>query len=421
MSISITKGEAKFYSCRTAIAFVTTFILPLLLIPRTEAFPKSTKPNNSKQLTVPQLVRQIMPSMVRLTVLGKDGVPSVQGSGFVVGEDIIATNAHVVSGAHAVTANFESGRSEQVFGYIGYDEDHDLVLLRAFTKGVRPLPLESGTEVQIGDSIVAFGSPEGLSGSISTGIVSGVRLMGGTKVIQTTAPISHGSSGGVLVDMRGHVAGVTSFFYTEGQNLNFAYPAYYVRQLLTHQLGQVLTWNEIEKYANTKTANVATIHAAPSIPSRAADTVVYTKTPLEGIKEVAVVLESLNEDAKKDGLDGDAIKTDAEVKLREAGISVVDKTSEDPSKPGALLYIIISTNLVSDDMLYRYSVELNVSEYATLTRAVPVKTIVTTWNCGSYGTVGKLKISTLRETVSDDVARFINDYLRQNPKSETGP
>ena len=69
---------------------------------------KRAKDAAPRVFTLKQLVRLVMPSMVRLTVLNKDGVPAVQGSGFVVGPNLIATNYHVVRGAHAVTPNSET-------------------------------------------------------------------------------------------------------------------------------------------------------------------------------------------------------------------------------------------------------------------------------------------------------------------------
>lgn len=388
----------------------------LLFVTSANAAPRRKAVPAAKTFTVQQLVRRVMPSIVRLTVLGKDGTPAVQGSGFVVGYDLIATNFHVVQDAHSVTANFENGRSEAIFGIVGYDSAHDLVLLRAFTKGVAALSLESKMSVQVGDPIVAFGSPEGLGGSISTGIISGIRQMGGGKVIQTTAAISHGSSGGALVDMRGHVVGVTSFFYTEGQNLNFAYPASYVRKMIDHPFKHLITWRDIEDYAK-KPATATKDTSVPSKPtSRAADTALYTEKPLAGLKEISVVVEDINPDAKADGLDAVTIKADTETKLRAYGINVVPKASNDPKNPGAMLNIEVSTFYNTDAQLYSYSIAVCTFEYATLTRALPVKAIVRTWSRVGYGTVGKAKVSTLADTVKTYVGQFVYDYSAQNPK-----
>jgi S1-C subfamily serine protease len=76
------------------------------------AAPKKSSAVNPPMLTLKQLVHLVMPSIVRLTVLNGNGIPAVQGSGFVVGPNLIATAYHVIKGAHAVTANFDNGRSE---------------------------------------------------------------------------------------------------------------------------------------------------------------------------------------------------------------------------------------------------------------------------------------------------------------------
>ena len=85
----------------------------------------------------------------------------------------------------------------------------------------------------VGLEVIAIGNPQGLSNTVSTGIVSAVRRVDShTTVIQTTAPISPGSSGGGLFDLQSRLIGITSFLHTGGQSLNFAYPARYIKPLL---------------------------------------------------------------------------------------------------------------------------------------------------------------------------------------------
>jgi len=392
------------------------------LSPRIVTQVKPQKPNKqaTASLTTKQVIQRVLPSVVRLTVLNKDGVPAIQGSGIVVGDDLIATNMHVVDGGHAVTANFESGRSETVFGVIGIDAEHDLVLLRAFTHGIQSVPLDDKTTAQIGDNVLAIGSPEGLGGSVSMGIVSGIRLYNGSKIIQTTAPISHGSSGGCLVDMHGQVIGITSFFNSEGQNLNFAYPAYFVRQLILHQSKQMLTWKEIEDYerqhvASAPSSKTVLTPGGPSSP--AADTTIYTKTPLANVKEVKVIISDIATDAKQDGLDGVAIKTAVELRLRQSGIPVVESFSSDASKPGLGLDIAIDTLGVNNGASYVYSLSLEANEYVTIYRPSPLSTIAQTWTTGRFGIIGKDKVADLRDSINGMADKFANDFLAQNPPS----
>ena len=205
----------------------------------------STAQASLKSFTPAQLAHLVLPSIVRLMVMDSKGQAFKMGSGFVVGPNLIATNIHVIRDAYSVTANFESGRSEVIHRCVNADTSRDLVLLYANTTGIRSLPLMTDGSPQVGDPVVAVGNPEGYSGSISTGIISQVRRNGDTKVYQTTAPISHESSGGALVDMQGCVLGVTAFSNIEGQNLNFAYPAYYLQCLIPRGLVVYVSWGEI--------------------------------------------------------------------------------------------------------------------------------------------------------------------------------
>lgn len=94
------------------------------------------------------------------------------------------------------------------------------------------LPFDPGGAPVIGDTVFAVGNPEGLEGTFSAGIVSGVRAFGSGKLLQITAPISPGSSGGPVLDAEGRVVGVAEATLRDGQNLNFAVPVEYVARLM---------------------------------------------------------------------------------------------------------------------------------------------------------------------------------------------
>lgn len=374
-----------------------------------------TQPASQKMLTTQQIAHLALPSVVRLTVRDAQGVPSVQGSGFVVGENLIATNWHVVKAAHAVTANFQNGRSETVDGIASRDIPRDIVILHANTAGIRPLPLASGASAQVGDPVVAVGSPEGLGGSLSTGIISALRLYNGARTIQMTAPISHGSSGGALLDVYGRVLGITSFFVTDGQNLNFAYSSYHLKPLIA--IGKVgyMTWEDMEHYEG-RPAVVKLPNGPALAPGNAASEVVYTDKPLTGLRGVWVCIENLDSDATKDGLDRDQIKVEVELRLRKAGITVFDKLTRDGNDSMAMFYVNITT-LKDDTGLYRYMLLLKLEETVSLLRPTSCLASATTWSTASVGTVGANKVAGfLRQDVDDAVDKFANDYLAQNPK-----
>jgi hypothetical protein len=87
----------------------------------------------------------------------------------------------------------------------------------------------------VGDNVYAVGNPEGLEGTFSQGLVSGIRQRGSDSILQITAPISPGSSGGPVLNTKGEVVGVAVSTSTEGQNLNFAVPANYLAVLLKNR------------------------------------------------------------------------------------------------------------------------------------------------------------------------------------------
>ncbi len=365
-----------------------------------------------KVLTTQQIAKKVLPSVVRLTVIDAHGNAVVQGSGFVVGKNMIATNVHVIAGAHAVTANFADGRSETVQGLVDEDVPRDIALIYADTKGVHPLLLANGT-FQIGDPVVAVGSPQGLGNSLSTGIISGVRNYLGSKVIQTTAAISPGSSGGALLNTRGQVLGITSFFYKDGQNLNFAYASDYIRRIRSYRAAKVVTWQQIEQENNPAPMLVP----VPSVESTpVASDEVFTDKPLTGLNGVFVAVESIGGDAKKDGLDTDQVKIEVELRLRKAGITVFDKIASNGNESVATLDVVANT-LKEENGLYAYSLNLDLLEIVHLIRSRKVRAITTTWSTTEFGTVGTDNMATsLRQSIENQADKFANDYLAQNPK-----
>ena len=173
-------------------------------------------------------------SVVLLVNSDEAGNPRAIGSGFVIGDGTrIATNLHVIEGASHVVAKTISGQVMELTQVAAYDEKADLAILVA-PRALTPLSLKP-TEPDVGQEILAIGNPKGLEGTVSTGIVSGIRSENGLKYYQITAPISPGSSGGPILTASGEVVGVASFYVAGGQNLNFAMPSTMVRALLNQE------------------------------------------------------------------------------------------------------------------------------------------------------------------------------------------
>lgn len=154
-----------------------------------------------------------------------------QGSGFSLGNGLFATSLHVLIGADFISMMDNDGNYIEVAGVVGYDIDMDLAILRAHVVTTLPaISLGRLSTVKKGDQVVAIGSPSGLLNTVSTGIVSNIHNVEGITLIQITAPLAPGSSGGVLLNMQGQAVGVT-FMGIEATDLNFVIPIDYLLPL----------------------------------------------------------------------------------------------------------------------------------------------------------------------------------------------
>jgi hypothetical protein len=160
------------------------------------------------------------------------GQPVSLGSGFFIADGVIATNAHVIDGASNGTAKL-IGKDQhfKIIGTLAVDHHTDLALLKIET--IAPI-LHCSTNAipQVGDKVYVVGNPLGLEGTFSEGIISAIRKVQTDFVLQMTAPISPGSSGGPVMDSIGNVVGVSEATYRDGQNLNIAVPVEYLSKLL---------------------------------------------------------------------------------------------------------------------------------------------------------------------------------------------
>ena len=186
---------------------------------------------------IPSLVENIGSAIVMIYAEGQNYMDKRQGSGVVVDDGkFVITNAHVVDGARKAVIKFLDGSQQTFYGYSAEDSKRDLISIKIKNKlGINSVRIRMSTTIKVGERVIAIGNPQGLSHSVSEGIISGKReFEKGENVLQTTAPISPGSSGGGLFDMDGKLIGITSFLRVGGQNLNFAYPSDYIKPLLHH-------------------------------------------------------------------------------------------------------------------------------------------------------------------------------------------
>jgi hypothetical protein len=183
-----------------------------------------------------QLVKSSIDAVVLIVVNDSNGKPVLEGSGFLVSPDgRIVTNHHVIASASSATVKLNSGAFFPVEGIIADDPENDLALIKVAGKNLPYLSLADSDTLAAGQHVLAIGSPLGLENSVSDGIVSGFRKdADGKSWIQTTAPASHGNSGGPLLVMDGKVAGVLTWKAGEGENLNFAAPSKLIVPLMAN-------------------------------------------------------------------------------------------------------------------------------------------------------------------------------------------
>jgi len=224
---------------RSKVALLLCLVFAPLIAPRVpiaaaQFSSPSPKPPSSS-LSPEKLFQQVSPSVLVIEALGPDGKVLSQGSGVVVAREEVVTNRHVVTGGASVRVRRGSQTWAATIAH--WDPAHDLVQLRVLGLAARPVPVRSSSTLQTGERVYAIGAPEGLELTLSEGLISSLRPYEGVQLIQTTAPISTGSSGGGLFDGQGRLIGITTFQGKEGQNLNFALPGEWVRALPTHPAG----------------------------------------------------------------------------------------------------------------------------------------------------------------------------------------
>lgn len=180
-----------------------------------------------------QIAEKALSATVLLVMEDSNGQPLSIGSGFFVRNGQIATNLHVLEGAARGYAKLVSQKTKHdIEGIMAVDAARDLVILKIPALRMPPLSLGNSDMVRVGESVYAAGNPRGLEGTFSQGIISSIRSVGMDKLLQITAPISPGSSGGPVLNDRGQVIGVSVATFRNGQNLNFAIPSNYLKALV---------------------------------------------------------------------------------------------------------------------------------------------------------------------------------------------
>ncbi|HEX7318121.1 MAG TPA: trypsin-like peptidase domain-containing protein [Pyrinomonadaceae bacterium] len=216
--------------------------LPLLLV-LAQAVAAQAPPRAGSEADWTETIRKTMPGVVSIVLYNAEGKPESGGSGFLVMSDgVVVTNYHVIQGGSAAKVFTKQGEEFEVKGVVAFDRAKDFAILKIPGFDLPVVPLGNSNNTEIGEGVLAIGDPRGLTGSVSSGILSAKgREERGSTWIQTTTPVSPGNSGGPLLNRRGEVIGVISWGRTDGQNLNFAVPINYVRGAL--QLGTAIKYS----------------------------------------------------------------------------------------------------------------------------------------------------------------------------------
>jgi tetratricopeptide (TPR) repeat protein len=181
-----------------------------------------------------KLIKVVIPAVVTIIGCNEEGKFSSSGSGFFInGRGHLVTNYHVIRSMAHAKVKTRDGKTYPMSTVLAVDKYADLALCQVDIPEGSPNFLTVNREVpEVGERVVAIGSPQLLELTVSEGIVSAIRTdTHKGQAIQMTAPISGGSSGGPVINLKGEVVGVSTFYRLGGQNLNFAIPGHRILAL----------------------------------------------------------------------------------------------------------------------------------------------------------------------------------------------
>jgi S1-C subfamily serine protease len=260
------------------------YIAVVSLLVATMSAQNAPSANKGRHLDIPAISREANGAVVSIVMADNKGQPIAQGSGFVVTTNgRVVTNYHVIKNGTSAVIKLPDDSFFTVDGVLAFDKDRDIAVIKVHGINFKTVALGDSDRLQVGDEVVAIGSPLSLESTVSNGIVSGIRTealpASGSlldqalaqererKFLQITAPISHGSSGGPLFNMLGQVVGITTAALVGGENLNFAVPINDATKLLRVPASQALLAFPNEPPQAAAAAPEASVpsHGSPSL------------------------------------------------------------------------------------------------------------------------------------------------------------
>lgn len=189
--------------------------------------------DGSPSLTAQQVFERASPSIWRVMTYDEDNLPLAIGSAVVTAAQSMITNCHVLAKAHRVVVRHESTKLDARLAQ--WDVQRDVCLLRVPGADAPAVALSDSSRLSTGQNVYAIGNPKGLDLTLSSGLLSAIRRndAGQVVLLQTSAPISGGSSGGGLFNDRAELIGITTLGSASGdiQNVNFAIPTDWILDL----------------------------------------------------------------------------------------------------------------------------------------------------------------------------------------------
>ncbi len=185
------------------------------------------------KLAVSDIALRCSPGVVSIKTMDANGKEMGMGSGFIISKDgVIVTNFHVLESAYQIEVKIGEDIFKEAYLIKGIS-DLDIAMVKIEAKDLPALYIGDSDSLKSGQFVTVLGNPWGLERSVSNGIVGAIRSKGDIKLIQITAPVSPGSSGGPVINEYGEVVGITTLASSFiAQNLNFAIPINYLEMVL---------------------------------------------------------------------------------------------------------------------------------------------------------------------------------------------
>jgi len=201
-------------------------------------------------MTASEVFQVASRSVVVVETYNAHGQAVSLGSGVVIAPGVVVTNCHVFKGATVAQVSYQQQRAKGTLR--DADEERDLCTVTVDSLDVPPAQLGSGSTAKVGDRVYAIGAPAGLELTLSDGLVSSLRQLYGGNILQVTAPISRGSSGGGLFDTHARLIGITTMYVDNSQQLNFAMPVEWIGELPQRQAASRASAADAAKHAEER-------------------------------------------------------------------------------------------------------------------------------------------------------------------------